>query len=35
MSVAPKFNWEEGYQRLLLACVDAWGPADSTRRDGP
>lgn len=30
-----KYNWEDAYQRLLAACLDAWGPADSTERDGP
>ena len=22
---APKFDWEEAYQRLVAACLDAWG----------
>jgi hypothetical protein len=30
---ASTFDWEQAYQRLLTACLDAWGPAGPTSAD--
>lgn len=29
----PKHDWEEAYQRVLAACLDAWVPADPSSSD--